>query len=110
MEEPAPTPSAKRVAPKISSAVASVANLVQGPQHPDTLARITKMEQKLNAKEGTQRPPIPGLETLFYVVERAYRRWKPKQPQRSGKEETAADRGSAAVVYGLWVLAALVGS
>jgi len=100
--EVAPTPSAKRAAPTISSAEPSVANLVQGPQHPGTLARIRTMEDELDAKKGTHRPPIPGLETLCFLVERAYRQWKPKQqPKHSGKEETVANRGSGGRVAAL---------
>ena len=59
--------------------------MVRGP--PEIIARIRQLE----AKEGTQRPPIPGLETVTFLVGRAYRWWRPKQPQQSSDEEQMAD-------------------
>ena len=58
--------------------VSSVANLVQGPQSPEVIDRILHMEDQvktLATKEGTHRPPIPGIEIVLLIVERAWQWW-----------------------------------
>lgn len=52
-------------------------------------------------KKGTGRPPIPGLETSAFLLERAYRWWQPEHPKIDNENvRTAAQsrpKGSAAL-------------